>query len=187
MEFLDGLDRAIQRRYWPVLVTEKIDTDAVAAIRDAAWAEARDAYRAGERWWLENESELDSYLDTFIAQDPLEDAFLHHVARDGAASLHNLSGAESTKRITLETGEVPDPKAKKMSAVVGKHAKRLGLEKGKSNGRKVWRHLFKNLEESKGATAAANTEAIATADRAIAASGGAVPGYFGQRAAKLAA
>lgn len=39
------------RRFW-VLRTGMIDTDALAAVRDLIWAEARTAYECHEQWWL---------------------------------------------------------------------------------------------------------------------------------------
>lgn len=42
------------RRFWPITVGTKIDTDAVADIRDQLWAEADAAYRAGEVWYLDD-------------------------------------------------------------------------------------------------------------------------------------
>lgn len=47
-------DTTGNRRYWPVAVTA-IDIEALAADRDQLWAEAKVAYEAGERWWLEDD------------------------------------------------------------------------------------------------------------------------------------
>lgn len=40
------------RRFWPVTVT-RLDRAGLERDRDQLWAEARDAFRAGERWWPE--------------------------------------------------------------------------------------------------------------------------------------
>lgn len=48
-------DETGARRFWPVSVNEKINTGAVAAIRDQLWAEALTRFKAGERWFLESD------------------------------------------------------------------------------------------------------------------------------------
>lgn len=53
-EFL--ADPTGSRRFWPV-PTDKVDLAGLEAARDQLWAEAVVAFEAGERWWLEGESE----------------------------------------------------------------------------------------------------------------------------------
>lgn len=45
------------RRFWPAEVLGKVRTNELARDRDQLWAEALQAYRAHERWWLEREEE----------------------------------------------------------------------------------------------------------------------------------
>lgn len=47
------------RRYWPVTCTD-INLDVLRGCRDQLWAEAIHRYKAGEKWWLDNEVEIDS-------------------------------------------------------------------------------------------------------------------------------
>ena len=47
-------DMTGNRRYWPVRVT-MADTNLIQAKRDQLWAEAKNAYFTGERWWLEDD------------------------------------------------------------------------------------------------------------------------------------
>lgn len=51
------VDETGGRRFWGVACTE-IDLPAAEAVRDALWAEAVVAYRAGERWWLDSDGLL---------------------------------------------------------------------------------------------------------------------------------
>lgn len=47
-------DSTGNRRYWPVTAT-KIDLEGLALRRDQLWAEAVEAYKRGDRWWLEGD------------------------------------------------------------------------------------------------------------------------------------
>ena len=47
------------RRFWPVAVRQVIDTESLAAERDQLFAEAMDAFKAGEPWWLDREFEAE--------------------------------------------------------------------------------------------------------------------------------
>jgi predicted P-loop ATPase len=69
-EFLSAYDEAFRRRFWPVMVQEKLDMAAIDKVRDALWAEAYAAYRAGEPWWFEDESETEEGRTEFIESDP---------------------------------------------------------------------------------------------------------------------
>ncbi|WP_417268553.1 VapE domain-containing protein [Celeribacter baekdonensis] len=47
------------RRFWPVVVRQVIDIEALAEERDQIFAEAFAAYEAGEAWWLDREFEAE--------------------------------------------------------------------------------------------------------------------------------
>lgn len=47
------------RRFWPVAVRQVIDAESLASERDQLLAEAVDAYKAGEPWWLDRAFEAE--------------------------------------------------------------------------------------------------------------------------------
>ena len=50
-------DPAYNRRLWAMRIATEIDTDMLAGLRPEIWAEARDAYLAGEPWHLVDDEE----------------------------------------------------------------------------------------------------------------------------------
>jgi putative DNA primase/helicase len=60
------------RRFWPVASSGLMDVAGVGANRDQLWAEALQAYRGRERWWLElnSDQELREVHQDFEADDP---------------------------------------------------------------------------------------------------------------------
>ena len=47
------------RRFWPVAVRQVIDAESLTAERDQLFAEAVEAYKAGEPWWLDRAFEVE--------------------------------------------------------------------------------------------------------------------------------
>ena len=45
------------RRFWPIEITDTIDTDRFLTIRDLLWSQAVDAYCKGQNWWLSSDDE----------------------------------------------------------------------------------------------------------------------------------
>ncbi|MDR7219868.1 VapE domain-containing protein [Aminobacter aminovorans] len=66
------------RRFWPVTVGARCDTDALARDRDQLFAEAVAAFRSGERWWLDEVQEADARVKT--AERQIEDPWQSAVA-----------------------------------------------------------------------------------------------------------
>lgn len=89
------------RRFWPIPVSGRIEPARVAAERDQLWAEAVQAYRAHERWWLElNEADaLTEAQDEYQTCDPWGEVLRiwtqapDNVAGNGWTSEHLLAHA----------------------------------------------------------------------------------------------
>ena len=73
--FLACDDPAFNRRFWPLEIKGQIDLDAIAVMREDAWAEAYHAYLSKEKWHLTDESELATLRET-------HDQFSHHDAAE---------------------------------------------------------------------------------------------------------
>lgn len=67
------------RREWVIRVQQEIDLGAVAAIRDQLFAEAVQAYRSGENWYLApDDAELAKLAaEEYAVADPIKEVILH--------------------------------------------------------------------------------------------------------------
>ena len=81
-EFLD--DSTGARRFWPVRVGAP-DVASIARDRAQLWAEAVEAYKAGEQWWLtpEQDEELTDSQQTYQRADSWGDIISEWLAREG--------------------------------------------------------------------------------------------------------
>ncbi len=66
------------RRFWPVHV-RKADIAALRTHRDQIWAEAVHLFRAGEQWWIEKGTELDTSARTLQDERYVEDVWAPHI------------------------------------------------------------------------------------------------------------
>lgn len=78
-EFLS--DETGNRRFWIIPVQKRIDTKLLASERDAIWAAAVAAYKAGESWWLDYEEELnaETIAQEFQTTDPWLNAIVDYI------------------------------------------------------------------------------------------------------------
>jgi putative DNA primase/helicase len=90
-EFLT--DDTGSRRFWVVPVAGKINVDALRAARDQLWAEAVAAFDAGERWWLDAETEaaVQSANQDWQETDPWSEPVAKYL---GNPALRNVTTTE---------------------------------------------------------------------------------------------
>lgn len=103
------------RRYWVLSVSKRIDVAAVEADRDQLWAEAVHAFRAGERWWLEDDQEraLSKVQERHVIRDPWEDEILRfaeaardHVSTAGILDALRVPAAQQTRANAMRVAGV---------------------------------------------------------------------------------
>lgn len=140
LAFLDQFDTAFRRRFYAIEVRGSIDVARVARMRDAIWAEARDAYRAGEAIYLEAygpgvAAARDVRMASFDSAESLDDCFDAYVAERGLASLNGLAMTEIWMRISPRAQGYP-PRADTIR--LGGMLSARGFTKGRNNGRLAW-------------------------------------------------
>ena len=86
--FLD--DETGSRRFWPLTVRRRVDIELLREWRDQLWAEAVEAYRAGEDWWLTQAEE--AQREDVAAEHSLDDAWIEPISAYVAHPLRMTSG-----------------------------------------------------------------------------------------------
>lgn len=102
------------RRYWPIEVLE-IDVDAIEKVRDQLWAEAVEAYRDGERWWLDSGKEAQRRADTesrFTDPDVAADSIVAYLsgrvdAQETGLSIDDVSKHLRDTGLSVSRKELP--------------------------------------------------------------------------------
>jgi hypothetical protein len=112
------------RRYWPVLVSDRIDIEKVSAWRDQLWAEAVVAYRNKEQWWLapDDEAALREYQEQFTRIDCWENAISGYLATQKSVTLNDVLRAVG---VSIEH---QDPRAETRAKAI---LERLGWVRGR--------------------------------------------------------
>lgn len=107
-------DQTGNRRFWPVLCANAIDTEGLYDVRSQLWAEAVTAYKAGEQWHLDGAEaqlaaeeqakrlEQDPWADKvadFLAGRPTEEVTLDDVYRALGFDGHSRIGPWDKRRV----------------------------------------------------------------------------------------
>jgi putative DNA primase/helicase len=81
------------RRFWPATVVHEIDLAALAEDRDQLWAEAVEAFRDGESWWLtaEESEQLRQAQEQYRHVDPWAEPVADWLARNPTNDGHTLA------------------------------------------------------------------------------------------------
>jgi len=85
-------DETGARRFWPV-VCGRIDIDALKRDRDHLWAEAVARFCAGEKWWLDSKTLLESAAEEAQARyegDPWDEKIAEWIKERQSVRLHDI-------------------------------------------------------------------------------------------------
>lgn len=138
LSFLDQFDTAFRRRFYAIEITRTIDVARVEALRDAIWAEARDAFKAGEAIFLEAygvEADRETRMQAFDLTDTLDDLFAHYVEKCGLKALDRKSLTNIWLALSPRSnGYPPRTEQLRLSTILT----RAGFRKRKTNGETVW-------------------------------------------------
>lgn len=95
-------DETGNRRFWPVRVGQKCDTQGIKRDRDQLWAEALAMYRAGEKWWLEETVVVTAkeQQEKRVSEDAWQSTVLEFAERQQAVSPTQI--ARQALMISLE-------------------------------------------------------------------------------------
>ncbi len=118
-------DETGNRRFWTVKVPGAIDIETLRAQRKQLWAEAVEAYRAGEAWWLsaEQAERAEELSQRFVGRDESWD---EKVSRWALGAV----GEITTRRVLVEVLGFEDARIdRKAETRVGVCMRRLGFER----------------------------------------------------------
>lgn len=130
-------DQSGHRRFWPVLCT-KIDVEALRRDAPQIWAEAVVRFRAGERWWLdENEAKLaeaEAQERSEITGGP-DDLLLEWLSRQPPAKRTDLK----TDQLVLDVLQTtPDRLTRGMRHDMARALTRLGYKRKQKGKQGTW-------------------------------------------------
>ena len=134
------------RRFWPVAIRQVFNTDALEAERDQLFAEAMDAFNAGENWWLDREFEAEhakpvqaaAYMSDSWEEDVakwLDKPVIDELDDDPLPKSETTVSELLSDALGIATGSHSQSQQNRAGAVL----RSLGWVKQHTRGGKVWR------------------------------------------------
>src|SRR5210317_873509 len=124
------------RRFWPVTVGQ-IDLEKIREDRDQLWAEAVEAFKAGEPWWLspDEDAELRQAHERYEHEDPWQGFIVDWLATQGGKGIRVCDILDGPLKMD------PDKQGKHHEMRIGGILQSLGFERKRTriNGKREWR------------------------------------------------
>jgi putative DNA primase/helicase len=104
-------DESGNRRFWPVLCGETgpIDLEALSCVREQIWAEAREHFKGGGKWWPETREErelLEGEQETRMVSDAWDPVVAQYLIRRGLDAEPRVTIGEVLKEaLKIEMGK----------------------------------------------------------------------------------
>jgi putative DNA primase/helicase len=124
------------RRFWPVTVGQ-IDLEKIREDRDQLWAEAVEAFKAGEPWWLspDEDAELRQAHERYEHEDPWQGFIVDWLATQAGKGIRVGDILDGPLKMD------PDKQGKHHEMRIGGILQSLGFERRRTrvNGKREWR------------------------------------------------
>lgn len=134
------IDHEGNRRFWTVAVG-KVDVPGLEQVRDQLWAEAVVAYRAGERWWLDDAEQIiaDEEARVFETENPYVEPIQAWLDKQRTRPKHLTSWEVATIILHIEASRIAPITNSLIAAAMDKlQWKRERIRRGSS---RVWAFL----------------------------------------------
>lgn len=130
-------DETGNRRFWPVRCT-RAASEMTPELRDRLWAEARDRYRDGEKWWLEEQALIVSAAEEAAERlqiDPWQENIERHLIGEMETSVNDV-----LDKLKIETAKRGSAESQR----VGRILQAVGWKRFRANrsGIRVW--MYRN-------------------------------------------
>jgi predicted P-loop ATPase len=154
LDFMASDDPAFNRRFWPIRIKGKIDTEMVEELRDQIWTEALAAYQSGEPWHLDETQEASAAelverqaeLTDEDARLPVIRDYISVPARvDRSLRLYDIMRGA----LKFEPGKMPMADQKQVGSLMAQLGWKKDRRRWQPGEEKTWRWIGPRFDEGR--------------------------------------